>query len=117
MGLGKLENKSGWMVGGGVLAALMASVCCIGPLILTLLGVSGAAVLARLEFLRIPMILLVAALFAVAGISLFRKRGSCEPGSLCADPKRFRRMVIAYWLGLALAALAITSTEWIAWVF
>jgi len=47
-----LENKSKWFVGGGVLAAITASICCVGPLVLTLLGVSGAAVLSKLEVLR-----------------------------------------------------------------
>lgn len=110
-------NKAGWMVGGGIFAAFLASVCCIGPLVLTLLGVSGAAALARFDFLRTPMIGLVMMLFLVAGISLFRKRRHCEPGSLCADPKRFRSMVIAYWLGLAVALLAITSPQWIVLIF
>lgn len=111
------ENRAGWMVGGGIFAAFLASVCCIGPLVLTLLGVSGAAALARFDFLRTPMIGLVMVLFLVAGISLFRKRKHCEPGSLCADPKRFRRMGIAYWLGLAAAILAVTSPQWIALIF
>lgn len=35
----KIENKSGWLVGGGILASIIASLCCVGPLILTLLGV------------------------------------------------------------------------------
>lgn len=117
MGFERSENNAGWMVGGGIFAAFLASVCCIGPLVLTLLGVSGAAVLARFDFLRVPLIGVVMLLFLVAGISLFRKRRHCEPGSLCADPKRFRRMTIAYWLGLAVAFLAVTSPHWIVMIF
>ncbi|MGE0175013.1 MAG: mercuric transporter MerT family protein [Oligoflexales bacterium] len=112
-----LENKSGVFIGGGVIAGLIASLCCIGPLVLTLIGVSGAAVLSQLDFLRWPMIIAVVALFSLAGVSLYRKRNSCEPGSLCADPKKRKRMVLAYWLGLGLAAAAITSPNWVGWIF
>jgi len=112
-----LENKSKWFVGGGVFAALAASICCIGPLLLTVLGVSGAAVLSKFEVLRFPMIGLVILLFGIAGYSLFRKREACEPGSICADPVKYRKMVITYWIGLGLAIIGITSPNWIVWFF
>lgn len=111
----QLENKSGLMIGGGVVAAFAASICCIGPLALTLLGISGAAVLAKFEIIRGPMIVAVALLFAVAGYSLYRKRNACEPGSLCANPKKWRQLAIAYWLGLSIAVVVISSTYWIIW--
>lgn len=113
----QIEKKSVWFVGSGILASLVASVCCIGPLILTLLGVSGAASLAKLEVLRLPMIILVSILFGVAGFSLFKNRNSCEPNSLCADPKKFRKMVVFYWVGLLAAILAITSPQWVLLLF
>lgn len=113
----KIENKSGWLVGGGILASFIASLCCIGPLILTLLGVSGAAALSKFEIIRIPMILIVLSLFGTAGFGLYRKRNSCEPGSICSDPKKFRKMVIFYWLGFLLAIIGITSPNWVVWLF
>ncbi|MGE4234689.1 MAG: mercuric transporter MerT family protein [Bacteriovoracia bacterium] len=113
----KIENKSGWLVGGGILASIIASLCCVGPLILTILGVSGAAALSKFETLRVPMILLVLLFFGVTGFVLFRKRNSCEPGSICADPKKFRKMVIFYWLGLVIALIGITSPQWVALIF
>lgn len=112
-----LENKSTWLVSGGVLAAITASLCCVGPLILTLIGISGAAVLSKLEVLRVPMIFVVVLLFGAAGYLLFRKRESCEPSSICANPKKYKRMVVAYWLGLIIAIFAITSINWIMWFF
>lgn len=113
----KIENKSGWLVGGGILASIIASLCCVGPLILTLLGVSGAAVLSKFETLRIPMILLVLVFFGVAGFVLYQKRNNCEPGSICADPKKFKKMVIFYWIGLVIALLGVTSPQWVVWLF
>jgi mercuric ion transport protein len=113
----KIENKSAWLVGGGIIASLIASLCCVGPLVLTILGVSGAAVLSKFEAIRTPMIGLVLVLFGVAGFALYRKRNSCEPGSICADPKKFRKMVVFYWLGLLVAILGITSPSWVAYLF
>ncbi len=115
--MGKIENKSGWLVGSGIFASLLASLCCIGPLILTILGVSGAAALSKFEVIRLPMIFFVVALFGAAGIVLFRKRNSCEPGSICADPRKFRKMVVFYCIGLVIALLGITSPNWVAWLF
>jgi mercuric ion transport protein len=112
-----IENKSGWFIGGGVIAAVGASLCCIGPLILTVVGVSGAAALTRFEILRVPMIVVVVLLFGVAGYSLFRKKSICEPGSICADPPKYRSMVCAYWIGLILAGIGITSPYWVVWIF
>ncbi|MGE0525605.1 MAG: mercuric transporter MerT family protein [Bdellovibrionales bacterium] len=117
MKVDRVENKSGWLVGGGILASLIASVCCIGPLVLTIMGISGAAALSRFEALRIPMIVLVLVFFGIAGFSLYRKRNSCKPGSICADPKKFRKMVIFYWIGLVIAILGIASPQWVAWLF
>ena len=112
-----LEKKSGALIGGGLLAAFTASVCCVGPLILTILGVSGAAVLAKFDFLQIPMILIVTATFGYAGYSLFKKRNSCEPGSICANPTKYRMLVATYLVGLIIAIAAITSPYWVVWIF
>jgi len=115
--MAQLENKTKALVGGGVLAGIVASICCIGPVILTIMGVSGAAALSKLDFLRTPMIIVVLIIFIVAGRSLYQKRNSCEPDSICADSKKYRMMVITYFLGLILAILGITSIYWINWFF
>lgn len=112
-----LENKTPALVGSGIVAGILASACCIGPLVLTVLGVSGAAVLSRLEIIRVPMTIIVVALFAIAGFTLFQKRNSCEPGSICADPKKYRRMVVMYFAGLVIAGFGITSPYWVGWLF
>ena len=36
------QNRKGWLAAGGVLGAVLASACCIGPLVLLTLGISGA---------------------------------------------------------------------------
>lgn len=117
MKINDIESKTGLLVSGGVVASMIASICCIGPLILTILGISGGAVLAKLEVVRIPMMISVLVLFSVAGFSLYRKRNRCEPGSVCANPKKYRKMVVFYWLGLVVAVLEITSPRWVTWLF
>lgn len=113
----KIQDKSAWLVGSGILASLIASVCCIGPLVLTVLGISGAAALSKFETIRAPMIGIVLILFGVSGYALFRKRISCEPGTACADPVKFRKMVVFYWLGLIAALILIFSPQIIARFF
>lgn len=110
------ENKSGWLVGSGVVAAMGASLCCIGPLIFTLLGVSGAAALTKFSVLRVPMIFIVILVFGVAGFSLYKKRDICEPGSPCVDPKKYRLMQWIYWTGLVISALGVSSPYWVIWI-
>ncbi len=67
---------------GGVLA----SACCVGPLVLLMLGVSGAwignlAALAPLQPIFLAMA--VIALFA-AGRQIWRPRDACAVGEICA---------------------------------
>jgi mercuric ion transport protein len=112
-----IENKTGIFIGTGIVAGFLASLCCIGPLVLTVLGVSGAAVLSKFEFLRIPLTIVIIILFGFAAFNLYRKKNVCEPGSICADPKKYKKMVIAYWIGLAVALLGLASPYLIAWIF
>lgn len=112
-----IENKTGLFIGTGVVAGFLASLCCVGPLALTLLGVSGAAVLSKFSIFTIPLILFVIGTFGFAGHLLYKKRKVCEPGSICADPKKYRKMIMAYWIGLAMAVLGIGSPYIIAWLF
>lgn len=111
-----VERKPGFLIGGGILAGILGSLCCIGPLILTLLGISGAAVLSRFDFLQLPMAVVVITAFGYAGYSLFKNRNSCEPSSICANPTKHRILIIAYTAGLIIAIAAITSPYWLLWI-
>lgn len=82
------QNGRGALVTGG-LAAILASTCCLGPLVLVALGVSGAWIgnLTVLEPYR-PIFIgaaLVALFFARRGI--FRPAHACKPGEVCAIPQ------------------------------
>lgn len=73
----------------GGLAAILASTCCLGPLVLVALGFSGAWIgnLTVLEPYR-PIFIgaaLVALFFAWRHI--FRPAHACQPGEVCAIPQ------------------------------
>ncbi len=81
-------NGRGALFAGGV-AAILASTCCLGPLVLLMLGFSGAWIgnLTALEPYR-PMFVagaVVALLFAYRQI--FRPAVACTPSEVCAVPQ------------------------------
>lgn len=95
---------------GAIGSAVAASICCVGPLALALLGLSGGALLLRFEPYR-PYLLVGAALMVGAAFWLTYRRPSaesCEPGSACARPSRPRGQEIAMWIAFALLLFAVT---------
>lgn len=102
---------------GGLLAALGAGLCCAGPLVLLLLGVSGAWIgnLTLLEPYRPLFILAVVALFAYAGWKVYRPIEDCEPGTACAIGHVRKRRQIIFWIAALTALILVTSNYWILW--
>lgn len=109
------KEKSIWLLCGGIVASALASVCCIGPLFLTIMGISGAAVLTRFEFLRIPMIALVIIIFCIVGYKIYRKPSDCKTNSQCEVSYFNKRMKVFFWCGCIIAIALITSPQWISW--
>ena len=92
----------------GALAAVGASLCCVGPLVLVTLGIGGGWIssLSQLEPLRPVFIVATLGLLAWAWHKLYRAPEACEPGELCADPKvRVRQRVIFWIVSVALVLL------------
>ncbi len=114
------RSGSGWFATGGVLGAILASTCCIGPLILLTLGVSGAWIgsLTALEPLK-PYF--IAATIALLGLGFrqayFRKKPACEEGSYCARPESGLITKAALWIAAMLLALAATTDLWAPWFY
>jgi mercuric ion transport protein len=99
----------------GVLAAVGASVCCVGPLVLLMLGIGGAwiANLTALEPLR-PWFIAATLLFlGLAFRRLYLQPQICEPGAACAEPIVVKRQRLIFWV-VALALLALLSVPWLA---
>ncbi len=92
---------------GGVLAAVGASVCCVGPLALLALGIGGAWIgnLSALEPIRPVFIVLTAVFMAMAFRRLYLMPRACEAGTPCADPLALRRRRWLFWF----TALAVST--------
>jgi mercuric ion transport protein len=113
MKFGTVENSrertgSGALFLGG-LAAILASTCCLGPLILVALGLSGAWIgnLTRLEPYR-PFFIagaLIALFFA--GRHIFRPAQTCNPGEVCALPRTRRIYKILFVTVCVLVVIAL----------
>ena len=107
--------RKGWLAAGGVMGAFFASACCIGPLVLLTLGISGAWIgnLTALEPYK-PYFAVVALVFIGFGFRqvYFRKPTVCEPGSYCARPASARITKTALWASLILVVAALTIDWW-----
>lgn len=109
------SDQKGWLAFGGLAGAVLASSCCIGPLVLLTLGVSGAWIgnLTQLEPYK-PVFAVVALAFIGLGFrQVYRASGrACEADSFCARPQSARMTKTALWLALALVILALTINWW-----
>jgi mercuric ion transport protein len=99
----------GALVAGG-LAAILASTCCLGPLVLLMLGVSGAWIgnLTALEPYR--PIFIGAALVALffASRHIFRPAVACTPGEVCAVPQVQTTYKALFGIVVALVLIAVS---------
>ncbi|MBI3492652.1 MAG: mercuric ion transporter MerT [Acidobacteria bacterium] len=80
------RGRGALFVGG--LAAILASTCCLGLLVLLMLGISGAwiANLTALEPYRPIFIGAAAVALFFAYRHIFRPAVACQPGEVCAVP-------------------------------
>src|SRR2546428_13791813 len=96
---------------GGALAAIVASVCCLGPLVLVTVGISGAWIsnLVAFEPYRPYAIgvALVCMIFAYRKIYAAPAPEACEPGTLGAIPQTRRIYKALFWAVSALVVVAL----------
>jgi mercuric ion transport protein len=93
----------------GSIAALLASACCLGPLLLVALGFSGAwiANLTVLEPYR-PLFMGVALVALIEAYRrIFRPVQACRPGEVCAVPQVKTAYKIIFWTVAALVLVAL----------
>ncbi len=96
------------LAAGGV-AAILASACCLGPLVLVTLGFSGAWIGNFKVFEPFRPVFLSAAAIAlfVAYRRIYRPAAACKPGGVCAAPQtRFAYKVI-FWGVAALVGASV----------
>ncbi len=98
----------GALLAGGM-AALLASTCCLGPLILITLGFSGAWISKLTVLEPYQPIFIGAALVALffAGKRIWRPANQCAPGEVCALPRVRRAYQLLFVVVGVLVLLAL----------
>lgn len=112
-----LRNAEGALFAGG-LAAIGASLCCVAPLVLLMLGIGGAwiANLTALEPYS-PFFAGVALLsFGFAFRKLYVAPQSCAEGRICADPRALKRRRATFWI-VAVPSLGLLAAPWLGPIF
>ncbi len=106
----KDSNKSMPLLGiAAVLAAIGASACCVGPLLLLSLGFGGAwmSTLTSMEAVR-PFFFALTLLFIWLGfMKLYLNDVPCEEGAACASPQVLHRQRVIFWIGSAVLLLLL----------
>lgn len=99
--------REGLAATGGLIGAVMASACCILPLILFSLGVGGVWIgrLAELSPYQ-PFFLAFAALSIGYGFWQVHRRPACADGTACARPLPRRLVKTALWSATVLTVSA-----------
>ena len=116
--MSKLNKGTGSLAFGGG-AAILASACCLGPLVLVTLGFSGARIgnLTALEPYR-PFFIaaaLVAMFFAWRRI--FRGAEQCRPGKTGALPQVSRAYKVLSWFVALLILVAFAFPYVLPWFY
>ena len=96
-------------LGLGGLATILASICCLGPLVLVAIGVSGAWIgnLTVLEPYRPSFFGAALVAFFFAYWRIFRPAQACKPGEVCAVPQVKTAYKIIFGIVAALTGIAL----------
>jgi mercuric ion transport protein len=102
---------------GAALAAVGASVCCVVPLVLVLMGVSGAwiANLTAMDAWRPWFTGLTLACLALAFWNLYGPPSRCRTDGECVDPKVLHRRRRWLWIATGLIALLLLFPYYVVW--
>ncbi len=102
------RNGRGALFAGGV-AAILASACCLGPLILITLGFSGAWIGSLTLLDRYRPIFIGAALVALflAWRRIYGLAQACKQGDVCAVPQVQAAYKLIFWVVVVLVLVAL----------
>lgn len=111
----RADRRKTLFAAGGFIGAILASVCCVGPLVLLTLGISGAWIgtLTAFEPYK-PIFAVIAIAFIGLGFRqvYFKSKPTCEEGSYCSRPESALITKTALWLATVLVVLALTINWW-----
>ncbi|MES2355883.1 MAG: mercuric transporter MerT family protein [Pseudomonadota bacterium] len=97
-----------------ILAGIGASLCCVGPLVLLAIGISGAWIgnLVAFEPYRPLLIGLTLLFLALAFRKLYLVPQSCVPGATCASLPVMRRQRLIFWI-VSVLVLGLLAAPWL----
>lgn len=97
------------------LAAIIGSLCCVAPLVLITLGISGAWIsqLTALEPYRPVFIGVMIVFLGLAYRQLYIVPVRCAPGETCANPRLQRRQRQIFWV-VVVGLAALIAFPWYA---
>lgn len=101
-------------------AALLASLCCIGPVLFVTVGV-GAGLASRFEPLRPAFTVLTVGLIAAGFFSVYGRRAAKGAATLsadgnCAVPRNRSRDEVMLWTATLVAVVLLTFPQWSLWL-
>lgn len=100
---------------GAVVTAFGASLCCVLPVAVALLGVGSAALGAKLEPFRPWLAGLTVLLLGLAFYRAYRPV-ECEPGDECKVPASRRKHRIALWTVAIVAVMLLSFPYYASWL-
>ena len=108
------QRKGNVAAVGGVVGAILASSCCIAPLVLVTLGATGAWI-GNLTALKAYQPLFVTATVVFLGVGFWqvylKRTASCDTGN-CDKPLSSTLVEAALWTATVLVLLALTVDFW-----
>src|SRR5215813_7283939 len=104
-----IRSGNGFLIA-GILSAIGASICCVGPLVLLALGFSGAWIgsLTALEPYRPVFIGLALVALFFAARTIWRPAIACAPGEVCAAPAVKHMYKVLFGVVAILVLIALT---------
>jgi mercuric ion transport protein len=111
----KKDRQGELLAGASVLGAIIASSCCVVPLLFVMLGIGGAWMsnLTALEPYK-PYFIAVTAVPLGLGYwhVYFKPKKACEAGSYCGNSASRRITNAALWVATVIVLLAATVNFW-----
>lgn len=110
-----MTPSPGKTMAAAIVSGVGASLCCVGPLVLVMLGVGGTWVgsLTRLEPVRPLFIGVTVLALGLAFRRLYALPQACTPGTPCADPRTILWQRRVFWI-VAVFLAALIIAPWLA---
>jgi len=98
---------------GSIIAGIAASTCCIGPLVLLTLGISGSWIgnLSAMEAFRPYFMGITLILLGLTFRKLYLVPQACAVDAPCSTPSNLRKQRITFWM-VSVFVLIVMSFPW-----